>query len=212
MTEVPVTIRLRIALLVFLPLVTCSIASPSHAGRRLSVDLGYVSTSSSDYSSGLFYGATITEGTGRIGFAVSAHRFSNTITYQTSVKAGQDIRVYKYEEAFSDLCVTVMATLRFRDGQSTNQMFVGLGPQVHLIAARKFYAFEGIEEAAHDGRVGFGGMLRYQRQIRMFGKTALVVTGSYSWMRSVAPVPGIYAPPPESMTFGAITAGLAFAF
>jgi len=206
-----VTIRLATAVLVALPLAICFITSPSQANRRLSVDLGYVSTSSSDYSSGLLYGATITEGTGRIGFAISAHRFSNTLTYQRSVKAGQDMRVYKYEETFSDLCVTIMATLRLRDSRSTNQVFAGLGPEVHLIAARKLYASEGIEETARDGRLGLGGVLRYQRRIWMFGETALVVTGSYSWMASVAPVSGVYAPPSESMSFGAITAGLAFA-
>ena len=56
-----------------------ALPAPGSARRLISVDLGYVRTSSDNYGSGFTYGLSITEGAGRVGFGIAARVLSNSI-------------------------------------------------------------------------------------------------------------------------------------
>jgi len=198
-----------ITLLVALVLVGPSIC---RAENKLSIDLGYVDTSSRDYSFGLVYGVSITEGSGKVGFGVLARRFANTVSWQTEILVDKTIQVFEYQETFSDFYISGMATFNLRNSHNETFLLAGLGPQIHFLTATKLFVVEGVEITGRDFRLGVGAILRYQHSIGMFGGTALVLTGAYSWASSVEAVKDDYAPPTESLTFSTITAGLAFAF
>jgi hypothetical protein len=184
------------------------------ATRLISIDLGYVHTSSDNYGSGLTYGLAVTEGEGRIGFGFTAQRFSNSIFYQTSIKSGEDLTVFRYEEALSDFYITIMGTYNRTLGGNTTHLTAGIGPQVHFVNATKYYITDGYSLTARDFRLGVGFLLRYEHRFYAFGNLTFVLTASYSWAESgegIDPLYG-YEPPPESLTLPALTAGLAFPF
>jgi hypothetical protein len=189
-------------------------ALPSRAERRVSIDVGYVDTGSINYGSGLVYGATITEGTGRIGFAITFRRFSNSVFYSTEVKSGENTLIFDYEEAFSDFIVSGMPTYNIRIGGYSNHIILGFGPQVHFIRSEKFFVTDGYSMAARDFRLGAGVMLRYERRLEMFGDLAFSLTAGQSWSEDGPDFDSIYeyGTPPEAVAFPTITAGLAFTF
>jgi hypothetical protein len=205
----------RLLILVTLLLIAHMVpALPCSAGRRISVDIGYVETGSTNFGSGLTYGATITEGTGRIGFAITFRRFSNSISYSTEVKSGEDTIIFDYEEEFSDFYISAMPTYNFWLGSRSNHMLLGFGPQVHFVRSEKFYISDGFSMTARDFRLGAGVVLRYERRMDMFGGVAFALTAGQSWSedRSDHPDPYDYKTPPEAISFPILTAGLAFSF
>ncbi|MFH1314302.1 MAG: hypothetical protein ABIJ00_13885 [Candidatus Eisenbacteria bacterium] len=184
------------------------------AARLISIDLGYVGTSSENYGSGLTYGLAITEGKGKIGFGIVAQRFSNSVFYDRPIESGTGTRIFKYEEALSDFYLTIMATYNRRFGVNTTTLLAGLGPQVHFITGTKYYITDGYSLTARDFRLGVGLLLRYEQRFYAFGNLTFVLTGQYSWAeagRDVDPLQG-YGPAPESLSLPAVTAGLAFPF
>jgi hypothetical protein len=177
----------------------------------LSVDLGYVNTTSPSYEDGLIYGLGVTEGSGKIGFGITAMRFSNT-TLRKLEGRGPDGKpiVSEFDETVHDFYITFMATYHVNSPKVTNHMLLGLGPQVHFVNST--LENPSIKFTARDYRLGIGGFFRYHKRIEMFGRTAFVVTATYSHMQSVASRTDQYEPPTHSMNFGTITAGLAFPF
>ena len=182
------------------------------ASRSFSAGLGYVNTSSDNYGSGLTYGASIIEGTGRIGFGISAYRFSNSIAYQTFVKTGEQTTRFDYEEDFSDFYLTIMATYNLRPGGDETHLMAGLGPQVHFLAATKHFITDRYSVTARDFRLGMGIALRLERRIYAFGSLAFVVTAMWSWAQAGQAFDPLYEyqTPAESFTFPTITAGVAW--
>lgn len=190
------------------------LAPPCSAGRRFSVDIGYVDTGSPSFGSGLTYGATITEGTGRIGFAITFRTFSNSVSYNTEVKSGDDTIIFDYEEEFSDFYISAMPTYSIWVGSRSNHVLLGFGPQVHFVRSEKFYISDGFSMTARDFRLGAGVVLRYERRMEMFGGIAFALTAGQSWSEDGAEYLELYEyrPPPEAISFPIVTAGLAFSF
>jgi hypothetical protein len=183
---------------------------PCAANRFISVDLGYFSTTSPEYTSGFVYGLGLTEGRGKIGFGITARRLANTYTgEETTILDG---KVYKaeFEEDIVDFYVTIMGLYRLNDPKQKDHVMAGAGPQVHFINSSR--TFSATKFSARDFRLGVGAIIRYQRRIDMFGRTALVVTAAYSHMQSVESRTDQYEPPTRSMNITTVTAGLAFPF
>lgn len=206
------TYKLRIGFCFLLP--ALAFADPCFADRSFSVDLGYVRTSSNNYGSGLTYGGAITEGTGRIGFRVSAQRFSNSISYETLVKTGTGTTLFAYEEDFSDFHVSIMATYNLRSSGSATHLLAGIGPQVHFLHATKHFITDHYSLTARDFRLGMGVLLRLKRRIYAFGSLAFVIAAMYSWAQAGEGFDPLYEyrAPAESFTFPTITAGFALPF
>ena len=204
--------KCRIWLLVLLSIVV--LPNTCLAGRMISVDLGYVGTSSDNYGSGFTYGLAITEGKGKIGFGIAAQRFSNSIFYERPIESGTGTRIFKYEEALSDFYLTIMATLNRKSRGNSTTLLAGLGPQVHFVTGTKYYVTDGYSLTSRDFRLGVGLLLRYEQRFYAFGNLTFVLTAQYSWVEAGKDVDPLqsYAPPPESMSLPAVTAGLAFPF
>jgi hypothetical protein len=197
----------------FLLLLGLLLTSVCEADRMFSIDAGYLDTHSSEFGSGLIYGASIIEGTGRIGFGVTARRFSNSIFYDRSIKVGDGAQTFEYEELFSDFYITVLASYNMRFGENSTHVLAGAGPQVHFIKATKYFITDGYSVAARDFRMGFGLLLRIQQRVYALGGMAVVLTSTYSWAESGGELTLYdYGTPGESIAFPAVTAGLAFPF
>jgi hypothetical protein len=190
-------------LLVLISLVWCG---PVGAERTIGLDLGYISTTSDDWGRGLVYGGHLIEGSGRFGFGLTAHRFSNSIAYESGNS--------RFEEEFYDFFVTIMPTWIIRGGERRTHLTLGLGPQIHMVSARKFYVTEGTSRSVRESRLGVGGVFEYKRKIWAFADAAIVLTAVYSWVergKDFDPLDEYRIPAPS---FNAITlvAGLAFPF
>ena len=131
--------------------------------NRISVDAGYVHTSSDNYSSGLVYGASIREGTKRLAFGIGAHRFANSISYEKDVKSGGGTTTHRYEETFRDFFVTILVYVHFPLHKDVDRLLLGCGPQVHFLTATKQYILEKYSETVRDSRLGIQLSARYER-------------------------------------------------
>jgi hypothetical protein len=176
----------------------------------ISIDLGYYDTPSGTYQDGLIYGLSVTEGTGKLGFGVTAWRFSNTHP-GVIVVDGPDGKPHEteFEESVSDFYITFLAVYRLKPA-GKNQLMLAGGPQVHFLNST--LQVGELSWGARDFRLGMGAMVRYQRRIEMFGKTAFVLAGTYSHMQSVSSRTDQYEVPTASVNIGTVTAGLAFPF
>jgi hypothetical protein len=192
-----------------------SVAGPCAAAQLLSLDLGYIDTPTSSYGRGFVYGATLTEGTGRIGFGVALRRFSNSIRYDRAIKVGGGETVFEYEEAFADFYLTIMATYNHpAKERSQNRLLAGIGPQVHFVRATKYYITDRYSRGVNETRLGIGFLVRYHRRMEMFGGIAFILSAMHSRTESGTKFNPLtdYAPPPESVNPTTVTAGLAFPF
>ena len=201
--------HLMLVLCFILPVVASTI--PCCADRMVSVDLGYFGTTSSKFGSGLVYGLGLTEGSGKIGFGITALRFANTSTGDTTTVTPEGkIYTTELEEKVNDFFITILATYRFIDAKKTDHLILGVGPQIHLVNSE--IQIGDIKLSGRSSRLGVGLIFRYHRRIEMFGETALVVTGAYSYVQDVASHTDQYEPPRESLSLATVTAGLAFPF
>jgi hypothetical protein len=181
------------------------------AFREFTPELGYVITSESKYGSGLVYGVTVMEGTGRFGLGLSLMRFENSWSYESPVKTPQGTTIYKYRENFSDSCIGILGT--WMHGKSPKLHFIAaIGPQIHFLSATRQRVVQGFTDKARESRLGIGALVRYERRIEMFGSTSFVVAASYSWMESGIELWDVYTPPAQGLTSAALTVGLAFPF
>ena len=182
------------------------------AFQEVGFELGYTATSDSGFGSGFVYGGSVIEGTGRLGLALSLLGFNNTISYSHLVKTGGPDSVFSYEEKFSDFCLGIFGAWMLERADKKTRLVAALGPEVHFLKATKLYVVQRFSETARESRLGAGAMVRYERRLEMFGRTTLLVSASFSWMESGIRRTDIYTPPPEGMTSGALTVGLAFHF
>ena len=196
-------------------ILACCVTGTSGAGQLLSVNLGYVDTPTSSYGNGFVYGATITEGTGRIGFGIALRRFSNSIRYDRAIKTGGGEMLFEYEEVYSDFYLTIMATYNHpAKRRGKNYILAGIGPQVHFIRATKYYITDRFSRGVGESRLGIGLLIQYHRRMEMFGGIAFILSAMHSRTESGTEFNPLidYAPPPESVNPTTITAGLAFPF
>ncbi len=201
--------RLLVVLCFVLPVVASSV--PCFGDRMVSVDVGYFGTTSSEFGNGLVYGLGLTEGSGKIGFGITALRFANTYTGDTTtVTPGGKSYTTDFEETVNDFFITILAIYRLADAKKTHRLLLGAGPQIHLVNSE--IQIGAIKLSARSSRLGLGLMFRYHRRIEMFGETAFVVTGAYSYVQDVASHTDQYEPPRESLGLATVTAGLAFPF
>jgi hypothetical protein len=177
----------------------------------ISVDMGYFGTGTSKYGSGFVYGLGLTEGRGKIGFGITALRFASRYTGDTTTVTPEGkIYTTDLEETITDFYITVLATYRLDHVGKNNRLILGVGPQVHFVNSS--IQIGDVKLSGRSSRLGLGVILRYQRRIEMFGKTALVLTVAHSYRQSVASHTDQYEPPRESLNIATVTAGLAFPF
>ena len=187
-------------------------AGSALAVREVGLEVGYTATSDSSFGSGFAYGGSIIEGTGKIGLAISLLGFNNTISYSHIIKTGGPDSVFSYEEKFSDFRLGIFGAWIVESADKKTRLIAGLGPEVHFLKATKLYVVQRFSETARESRLGAGAMVRYERRLETFGKTALLISASLSWLESGIRRTDIYTPPPQGMTSGALTVGLAFPF
>lgn len=186
-------------------------AIPCSADRMVSVDVGYFSTTSSKFGSGLVYGLGLTEVTGKIGFGITALRFSNTYRGDTTTVTSEGkVFTSNLEETVNDFFLTIMATYQRGNEDSVHRIILGAGPQVHMVNSSIQIA--DIKLSGRSSRLGFGLVFRYQRQIQMFGEAALAITAAYSYVQKVAAHTDQYEPPRESFSLATVTVGFAYPF
>jgi|GEM_PF-1718130 len=184
---------------------------PVYAGRMVSVDLGYFDTTSSNFGKGLIYGLGLTEGSGKIGFGIRALRFSHSHKGDTTTVTSEGkVHTTELEETVNDFFITILATYRHGDTKETDGFILGAGPQVHLVNSS--IQIGDIKLSGRSSRLGFGLVFRYHRRIEMFGRSALVMTGAYSYVHKVAAHTDQYEPPRETFSLASLTVGFAFPF
>jgi hypothetical protein len=184
---------------------------PCLADRMVSLDVGYFGTTSSKFGNGLGYGLGLTEGSGKIGFGITALRFANTHTGDTTTVTPEGkIHTTNLEETVNDFFITILATYRLGNAKNTHRLLLGAGPQIHLVNSE--IQIGDIKLSGRSSRLGFGLIFRYFRRIEMFGEAAFVVTGAYAYVQDVASHTDQYEPPRESFGLATMTVGLAFPF
>jgi hypothetical protein len=156
------------------------------------------------------YGVGLTEGSGRIGFGLTALSFRNTSKGEVTTLVDGKIYYADFEEDVADFVLTIMGIYRVNDPALKNHLMLGVGPQIHFLNSSR--AFSTFTESARDFRLGAGALARYQRRLDMFGRLGLVVTVSYSHMQSVKSRTDLYEVPTTSMNITTVTAGIAFPF
>jgi hypothetical protein len=177
----------------------------------ISIDMGYVGTTSDTWGQGLVYGIGVTEGKGKFGFGLTAWRFSNTAPVEVlGLDPDGKVITVEFDEKANDFYLTFLVTYHINSPEVKNHMMLGLGPQVHFLNSS--LENPSLKLSARDFRLGLSGFFRYQRRIDMFGRTALVITATYGHMQSAASLTDQYEVPNHGMDFGTITAGLAFPF
>jgi hypothetical protein len=201
--------RLLVVLCFVLPVIASGV--PCFGDRMVSVDVGYFGTTSSKFGNGPVYGLGLTEGSGKIGFGITALRFANTYTGDTTTVTPQG-KPYTtdLEETVNDFVITILATYRLADAKKAHRLLLGAGPQIHLVNSE--IQIGDIKMSARSSRLALGLLFRYHRRIEMFGETAFVVTGTYSYVQDVASHTDQYEPPRESLSLATMTVGLAFPF
>ena len=210
--RVPVSVlRHRILLVLCFVLAVVASAVPCFAGRMVSLDLGYFGTTSSKFGNGLVYGLGLTEGSGKIGFGITALRFTNTYTGDTTTVTSEGkIFTTEIEETVNDFFITILATYHLGGARRTDHLLLGVGPQIHLVNSE--IQIGDIKLSGRSSRLGLGLIFRYHRRIEMFSGAAFMVSGAYSYVQDVASHTDQYEPPRESLSLGTVTAGLAFPF
>jgi hypothetical protein len=207
---VPASRLPRVALLVSMVILLS--AGAAAAIKEVGFDLGYTASSDSSYGSGLIYGGSLIEAGGRFGLMLSLLGSSNSISYRHVIKSGGSDSVFNYEEKFSDFRLGILGAWIKESADKRTRLVAALGPEVHFLRATKFYIVQRFSETAREQRLGAGFMVRLERRLDMFGKTTLLVGGSFSWMEAGVRRTDVYTPPPQGLTSGAVTFGLAFPF
>lgn len=123
------------------------------ADRFISVDIGYVGTTSSSFGSGPLFGIGVTEGSGKFGFGVTALRFSNTEPVRILGVDHEGKPIYvDFDETVNDFYMTFMVLYFLNEQRSTNHIMLGLGPQVHFVNSS--LANQSLKLTARDYRLG----------------------------------------------------------
>jgi hypothetical protein len=175
------------------------------AGSFVGVQSGYVRTSSEAFGDGLVFGATIVEGSGLIGFGISADKFGHSRKYEENGA--------NFEVETSDFLVTILATFNPIRSDNPSRLILGVGPQVHFLNSRKFFLDDGISVGAKASRLGLGLLGRYQRRSHLFGSLTLTVSALYSWVEEADPAdPYTYVPPEQAFNATTLMLGLAYPF
>jgi hypothetical protein len=200
----------RLIPVLWTPISIALFAAPCLADRMVSFDVGYFATTSSAFGDGLIYGLCATEGSGKIGFGLTAMRFANTSKGDTStVTSDGKVHTTDFEETVNDFYLTILATYRHGGGEKTHRLIVGVGPQVHFVNSNIQIGDVGL--SGRSSRLGAGLIFRYHKRIEMFGAD-LVASAAYSYVQKVAAHTDQYEPPREAFSLATITVGIAFPF
>jgi hypothetical protein len=176
-----------------------------YAGTPVSVEFGYLNTSSDSYESGFVWGATI-RGDQRLTFGVSARFYENTVPVESEVNPGTTFAEDKYR-IFS---VSPYAYFDVFKGKPDNQILLGAGLQIHFVNASRSIFLAGASVGARDTRLGLGGLIRYERRIRMFQEMFFAAEVYYSYMEGTFEKVGNYQPPLEAINMVGILMGLGY--
>lgn len=177
-----------------------------YAGTPVSVEFGYLSTSSDSCGSGFLWGATI-RGDQMLTFGVGI-RFSETsILLESDANPG----TYWAEKKLRLFSVSPYAYLDLFKGKPDNQVLIGAGPQIHFLSGTETRFQAGASIGDREGRLGFGGLIRYERRIRMFQEMFFVAEIYYSYMQGTSRKVGVqYQLPIESVNMVGILMGLGY--
>jgi hypothetical protein len=177
-----------------------------HAATPVSVEFGYLNTSSDSYESGFVWGATI-RGDQRITFGVGIRFYENSVkTLESDLNPGTFLAEDKYR-LFS---VSPYAYLDVFKGKPDNQILIGAGPQIHFVSATQSIFAARTSVGARETRLGFGGLMRYERRIRMFQELFFAAEVYYSYMEGTFEKAGNYQPPLESVNRVGVVMGLGY--
>jgi hypothetical protein len=176
-----------------------------YAGTPVSVEFGYLNTSSDSYGSGFVWGATI-RGDQRLTFGVAARFYETSVEIESEANPGTTYAEDKYR-IFS---LSPYAYLDLFKGKPDNQLLVAAGPQVHFVNASRSILIASTSIGARETRLGFGGLIRYERRIRMFQEMFFVAEAYYSYMEGTFEKVDNYQPPLESINLVGIVMGLGY--
>ena len=192
-------------LLLIIALVGAVNAPFIYAGTPVSVEFGYLNTNHDGYGSGFVWGATI-RGDQRLTFGVGIRFYENTVKLESEVTPG----TFWAEDKFRLFSISPYAYLDLFKGKPDNQVLIGAGPQVHFVTAARSIFLARTSVGAREARLGFGGLVRYERRIRMFGEMFFTAEAYYSYMEGTFEKVGNYQPPLEPVNMVGIVMGLGY--
>lgn len=181
----------------------------AYADTPVSVEFGYLNTNHDEYKSGFVWGVTV-KGDQRITFGIGVRFYENNIEWETEIDNNGEPVTFWYEEKFRIFSLSPYAYLNLFKGDPVNQVMIGAGPQVHFVTAEKLYVRERFSEQVRESRLGFGGLIRYQRRIEMFDRLFFVAEAYYSYMEGTFLKIDNYQPPLEPVNMTGFVAGLGY--
>ncbi len=187
-----------------------AVTAPSgYAETPVSMEFGYLNTNHDRYGSGFVWGLSV-KGEKRLTFGVSVRFYENTVKWETEIDDDGEPVVFWYEEKFGIFSISPFAYYRLLKGDPVSQVLVGAGPQVHFVTAEKLFIRERFAQSVRESRLGFGGLIRYERRIEMFGKMFFVAEAYYSYMEGTFLKIDNYQPPLESVNMTGFLMGLGY--
>jgi len=185
--------------------VWASSAPHVHSATPVSVEFGYLNTNSDNHGSGFLWGATV-RGDHRLTFGVAVRFYSTTVKLESDVNPG----TFWAEDNFRLFSLSPYAYFGLFKGKPGQQVLIGAGPQVHFVNATRSIFMARTSVGARDSRLGFGGLVRYERRIEMFGDVSFVAEIYYSYMEGTYEKAGHYQPPLEPVNMVGILMGLGY--
>jgi hypothetical protein len=176
-----------------------------YGGTPVSIEFGYLNTNSDSYGSGFLWGATI-RGDQRLTFGVAVRFFEASAMLESEANPG----TYWAEEKYRLFSVSPYAYFDVFRGKPDNQLLIGAGPQIHFVNASQSIFTARTSIGARDTRLGLGGLIRYERRIRMFQELFFAAEAYYSYMEGTFEKAGNYQPPLESVNMVGIMLGLGY--
>ncbi len=136
--------------------------------------------------------------------------YENSIEWETEIDDGGETVVFWYEEKFRFFSISPYGYYSLFKGDPVNQVLIGAGPQVHFVTAQKLFIRERFSQSVRESRLGFGGLIRYERWIRMFGQMRFVAEAYYSYMEGTFLKIDNYQPPLEPVNMSGFVIGLGY--
>jgi hypothetical protein len=180
-----------------------------YAETPVSVEFGYLSTDHDKYGSGFIWGVTV-KGERRLTFGVSVRLYESSIQWETEVDNDGEPVTFWYEEKYRISSISPYAYYSLFKGDPVNQIMIGAGPQVHFVTAEKMFIRERFSQQVRESRLGFGGLIRYERRIKMFAQLFFVAEAYYSYMEGTFLKIDNYQPPLESVNMTGFVMGLGY--
>jgi hypothetical protein len=196
-------------LLFAIVLMGAAMAPAVYAATPVSVEFGYLHTNHNKYGDGFVWGGSL-RGDQRLTFGVGARWYEEKISWETDLEIDDETVTFWYEETFKMFSVSAYGYYILLGHDGLNKLLVAAGPQVHFVTADKAYIRERYVESVRESRLGFGGLLRYERVMEMFGGLRFVAEFYYSYMEGTYLKLDYYQPPLEPVNMTGFMAGLGY--